>query len=104
MAYEYPQYFSTVLAQAVGTSLGTQLIAQTIGFASSYVRLLNTTAVDIYVHFKNTSDGGVTTADFKVRACSEVTLPNLPLFGAISMMSTSTTGAGILNVTALRSA
>lgn len=97
MAIEAPSYFSTNLLPPASSTGAT---GQMFGFAATYLRFLNTSAVDIYCNLKSSS--AASTSDFRVRACSEVVLPSLPCVTGLAIYSTSTGAAPpTLNVTAL---
>lgn len=92
-----PNYYSSPLTL---NSSSTAATGVGFGFPASYVRLLNTGATDVYVNPQSSTL--CTTADLRVRACSDLVLANLPAISVLTAYATSTAGAGaVLNVTAL---
>lgn len=92
-----PNYFSTQLAVASGS---TAIAADGWGFPASALRFLNTEATDFYARLNSTT--AATTADMRIRACSEVVWSGLPPVGGLAIYTTSTgASAKLLGVTAL---
>lgn len=99
MPLQHPNYESFTLTQATCSTAGD---VRALGFNATYLKLLNTEAVDWYVDLKSTSAADATTGDMRVRACSEVVLPSLPPVAALAAYTTSTSAsAKLLYVTAL---
>ena len=92
-----PNYYST---QAPVTASSTDVVADAFGFNAKTLRFLNTEAVDFYVR---TDSGGVaSTADMRIRACSETVLQSMPMISGFTAYTTSTSAAAkLLGLTAL---
>ena len=92
-----PNYYSTQLAVSAST---TAVAAEGWTFPASAIRLLNTEATDFYVRLNSTTVA--TTADMRVRACSEVVMTGTPPIGGLTIYTTSTSAsAKLLGVTAI---
>ena len=90
-------YYSTQWAIAQGT---TSAVGDAWGFPASVLRFLNTEAADFYVRLNSTT--AASTADMRVRACSEFALSGLPPVVGLTVYTTSTSAsAKLLGVTAL---
>jgi hypothetical protein len=99
MALEFPQYASATLSQSASSTGGA---ATAFGFRARWLKFLNTESVDWWVNLKSTSASGASTADMRIRACSEVVMPNLPQIAGLAGYTTSTAAAAkLLYVTAL---
>lgn len=94
-----PNYYSERLTVSASTTAGA---GAAFGFNARYLKLLNTEATDFYVKLGATGELVATTADMRVRACSEVVLPGLPpVFGLAAYTTSTAAAAKVLDVTAL---
>ena len=94
----FPNYYTERLTVGVSTTAGA---AAAFGFNATYLKLLNTEATDWFVRLNSTSVAA-TTADMRVRACSEVVMPMVPPCAGLTAYTTSTAAAAkVLDVTAL---
>lgn len=92
-----PNYFSAALS--IGTSTSGALFAP--GFDAVRLRILNTTAFDLYVKLGATGLTAATTTDLRIRACSDLPPFDIPPTSSLIAYTTSTAGASIFNVAAL---
>jgi hypothetical protein len=88
-----------VYSAALSCPASTGVIGAGIGFPATYLRFVNSNAVDIYVGLNSSTLA--TTEGLRVRACSEVTLAGIPPISVLTAYATSTGAASVLNVTAL---
>lgn len=85
-----PNYYST---RFTGGNSSTAIDADAFGFNARLLRFINTEAVDFYVRLGSTQYA--TTADLRIRSCSELTLPlPAPVYG-VATFSTSTAASAL---------
>lgn len=90
-----PNYYSAPVTCPTTTGVS----AVGFGFPATFLRLMNTNAVDIYASLQSSS--AASTADLRVRACSELVLAGVPPVSVLTAYSTSTGTSPVLNVTAM---
>lgn len=90
---------ANVYSAGLSCPASTGVISAAWGFPATFLRMLNTNAVDIYVGLGSSSVA--TTDGLRVRACSDLVLPCVPPIDALTAYATSTGAASVLNVTAL---
>lgn len=91
----WPNFYSCAATRSASTGV----LGDRFGFNATSLRLLNTEAVDIYIHLASTSIA--TTSAMRVRACSEMTISLMTPAAGYCIFGTSTGATGVvLNVTA----
>ncbi len=83
-----PNWYSTQLTFSTTTTDERNVIG--LGFPATALRVINSCADDVYVRLG--SSGVATSADMRVRACSELGLSGLPPFSFVSLYTTAATG------------
>ena len=62
-------------------------------FEASFMRILNTNTVDLYLNLGTTGKNAASTTDLRIRACSDYPPFQIPRLSTLAAYTTSTAGA-----------
>lgn len=91
-----PNYFGKLFTLGASTSGDVaEVIDSNTGkpFEATHLRILNTSAFDLYLKLGATGKNAASTTDFRVRACSDYPPFEIPTLSSLAAKTTTTAGA-----------